>query len=90
MPEGPYHIMRGLDSFVDGHQLPFRIAFPRRKGGQQYVRTGDGHFSATGGRPGVTATQRTPAASGQPAQPWWPGRTSRCRYCKRPRRGNEG
>ena len=53
---------RGLDGFVDHHQLPFRIAFPRdpsapqppglgKHGGSHYVRIGDGRFSATGGWP---------------------------------------
>jgi predicted ester cyclase len=53
---------RGLDGFVDLHQLPFRIAFPRdpgaaqppglgKHGGSHYVRIGDGRFSATGGWP---------------------------------------
>lgn len=53
---------RGLDGFVDHHQLPFRTAFPRRPnqppppglglhGGAHYVRIGDGRFSATGGWP---------------------------------------
>lgn len=53
---------RGLDGFVDLHQLPFRIAFPRdpsqpqpvglgQHAGSHYVRIGDGRFSATGGWP---------------------------------------
>ena len=53
---------RGLEGFVDYHQLPFRLAFPRRPdqpqpqgmgqhGGSHYVRIGDGRFSATGGWP---------------------------------------
>ena len=53
---------RGLDGFVDGHQLPFRTAFPRnpnipqpagmgKHGGSHYVRIGDGRYSATGGWP---------------------------------------
>ena len=53
---------RGLDGFVDVHQLPFRTAFPRdpklpqpvgmgQHGGSHYVRIGDGRFSATGGWP---------------------------------------
>ena len=53
---------RSLEGFVDYHQLPFRIAFPRRPdqpqppgmgkhGGSHYVRIGDGRFSATGGWP---------------------------------------
>lgn len=46
---------RGLSGFVDDHQLPFRVAFPRRVGGQHYVRIGDGAFSATGGWPSVVA-----------------------------------
>ena len=46
---------RGLAGFVDDHQLPFRIAFPNRKGGQHYVRIGDGAYSATGGWPSVIA-----------------------------------
>ncbi len=46
---------RGLQGFVDYHQLPFRIAFPNRKGGQHYIRIGDGAYSATGGWPSVLA-----------------------------------
>jgi predicted ester cyclase len=46
---------RGLAGFVDDHQLPFRIAFPNREGGQHYVRIGDGAYSATGGWPSVRA-----------------------------------
>ncbi len=53
---------RGLGGFVDQHQLPFRIAFPRdpsaaqpagmgKHGGSHYVRIGDGAYSATGGWP---------------------------------------
>jgi hypothetical protein len=53
---------RGLEGFVDFHQLPFRQAFPRnpnvpqppglgKHGGSHYVRIGDGRFSATGGWP---------------------------------------
>ena len=53
---------RGLEGFVDHHQLPFRTAFPRdpqrpqlpgmgKHGGNHYVRIGDGRFSATGGWP---------------------------------------
>jgi predicted ester cyclase len=46
---------RGLTGFVDDHQLPFRIAFPNRRGGNHYVRIGDGSYSATGGWPSVHA-----------------------------------
>lgn len=46
---------RGLQGFVDYHQLPFRIAFPNRRGGNHYVRIGDGAYSATGGWPSVHA-----------------------------------
>jgi SnoaL-like polyketide cyclase len=53
---------RGLEGFVDYHQLPFRIAFPRdpnlpqptgmgKHGGSHYVRIGDGRYSATSGWP---------------------------------------
>lgn len=53
---------RGLGGFVDGHQLPFRTAFPNistvarsaersKDGKNHYVRIGDGRFSATGGWP---------------------------------------
>jgi hypothetical protein len=53
---------RGLEGFVDLHQLPFRMAFPHspkvaqpaglgKHGGSHYVRIGDGRFSATGGWP---------------------------------------
>ncbi|MGP9818960.1 ester cyclase [Salinarimonas sp. NSM] len=59
---------RGLDGFVDGHQLPFRIAFQRpqgtfeevtaeraRNGAGHYIRIGDGPYSVTGGWPSVYA-----------------------------------
>ncbi|MGB5557819.1 MAG: ester cyclase [Paracoccaceae bacterium] len=61
---------RGLQGFVDYHQLPFRRAFPKRKGGGQwdeigelkakhggghYIRIGDGPYSVTGGWPSVFA-----------------------------------
>jgi predicted ester cyclase len=53
---------RGLEGFVDYHQLPFRTVFPNnpkvprstaqgKHGGSHYVRIGDGKFSATGGWP---------------------------------------
>lgn len=46
---------RGLQGFVDYHQLPFRLAFPNRRGGNHYIRIGDGPYSATGGWPSVRA-----------------------------------
>jgi hypothetical protein len=59
---------RGLDGFVDGHQLPFRIAFERpqgtfeevqaerhKHGAGHYIRIGDGAYSVTGGWPSVYA-----------------------------------
>ena len=46
---------RGLQGFVDYHQLPFRIAFPNRRGGNHYIRIGDGNYSATGGWPSIHA-----------------------------------
>jgi hypothetical protein len=61
---------RGLQGFVDYHQLPFRKALPKRKGGSQwdeisglkakpggghYIRVGDGAYSVTGGWPSVFA-----------------------------------
>ncbi|MEJ1161761.1 hypothetical protein [Prosthecomicrobium sp. N25] len=59
---------RGLDGFVAGHQLPFRIAFHRpqgsfedvtaerrRHGAGHYIRIGDGPYSVTGGWPSVYA-----------------------------------
>ena len=46
---------RGLEGYVDGHQLPFRIAFPNRQGGLHYIRIGDGPLSVTGGWPSVRA-----------------------------------
>lgn len=57
---------RGLQGFVDYHQLPYRAAFPRpateaevarvaaerkRLGGGHYIRIGDGAYSVTGGWP---------------------------------------
>jgi predicted ester cyclase len=49
---------RGLQGYVDYHQLPFRIAFPNRRGGNHYVRIGDGHYSATSGWPSVYASHK--------------------------------
>ena len=64
---------RGLSGFVDCHQLPFRRAFPNRKGGGQwdeigalkaqhggghYIRIGDGPYSVTGGWPSVFAMHK--------------------------------
>jgi predicted ester cyclase len=59
---------RGLQGFVDYHQLPFRIAFERpqgtfedvmaerkRRGAGHYIRIGDGPYSVTGGWPSVYA-----------------------------------
>ncbi len=46
---------RALEGFVDQHQLPFRIAFPNRSGGNHYVRIGDGKYAATAGWPSVRA-----------------------------------
>ena len=59
---------RGLQGFVDYHQLPFRIAFHRprgsweevnaerqRHGAGHYIRIGDGLYSVTGGWPSVYA-----------------------------------
>ena len=55
---------RGLQGFVDYHQLPFRLAFPNRLGGEQitdpaqgghYIQIGDGKYSVTGGWPSVRA-----------------------------------
>lgn len=73
---------RGLDGFVDHHQLPFRTAFPKRKGGGQwdeiaelraklggghYIRIGDGAYSVTGGWPSVFALHIGPDFMGLPA-----------------------
>ena len=64
---------RGLEGFVDFHQLPFRIAFPNRKGGDQwndvpklkrkfggghYIQIGDGPYAVTGGWPSVYAVHK--------------------------------
>jgi hypothetical protein len=64
---------RGLAGFVDVHQLPFRTAFPNRKGGGQweeiaelraklggghFIRIGDGPYSVTGGWPSVIAVHK--------------------------------
>ena len=71
---------RGLQGFVDYHQLPFRIAFPNRKGGGQwdeiaaekaklggghYIRIGDGAYSVTGGWPSVFALHKGGGFLGQ-------------------------
>ena len=44
---------RGLQGFVDHHQLPFRTAFPSRRLSGHYVNIGDGNYSATAGWPSV-------------------------------------
>ncbi len=65
---------RGLEGFVDFHQLPFRLFWPGRKGGQSiineeaetgtmsnaghYIQIGDGAYSVTGGWPSVVAENR--------------------------------
>ena len=71
---------RGLDGFVDGHQLPFRIAFHRpqgsfeevtaeraRHGAGHYIRIGDGPYSVTGGWPSVYAMHNGDGFCGLPA-----------------------
>lgn len=71
---------RGLEGFVDGHQLPFRIAFHRpqgtfeevtaereRHGAGHYIRIGDGPFSVTGGWPSVYAVHAGSGFCGLPA-----------------------
>jgi predicted ester cyclase len=71
---------RGLAGFVDGHQLPFRIAFHRpqgsfdevmaeraRMGAGHYVRIGDGPYSVTGGWPSVYALHMGGGFCGMPA-----------------------
>jgi predicted ester cyclase len=71
---------RGLDGFVDGHQLPFRIAFHRpqgtfeevmteraRHGAGHYIRIGDGPYSVTGGWPSVYAVHMGEGFQGLPA-----------------------
>lgn len=70
---------RGLEGFVDGHQLPFRIAFERpqgsyaevqaertRQGAGHYVRIGDGPYSLTGGWPSVYALHKGGGFCGLP------------------------
>jgi predicted ester cyclase len=70
---------RGLDGFVDGHQLPFRIAFHRpqgsfeevtaeraRHGAGHYIRIGDGPYSVTGGWPSVYARHMGGGFCGMP------------------------
>jgi predicted ester cyclase len=71
---------RGLAGFVDGHQLPFRIAFHRpqgsfdevmaeraRHGAGHYIRIGDGPYSVTGGWPSVYAMHMGAGFCGLPA-----------------------
>jgi predicted ester cyclase len=70
---------RGLDGFVDGHQLPFRKAFHkpqgtvdevmaenRRNGAGHYIRIGDGPYSVTGGWPSVYAMHNGSGYGGLP------------------------
>ena len=68
---------RGLNDFVDGHQLPFRTAFHRpqgtyeevmaeraRNGAGHYIRIGDGHYSVTGGWPSIYSMHLGPGFCG--------------------------
>ena len=69
-----------LEGFVDGHQLPFRVAFHRRQGtfdevmaerarngAGHYIRIGDGPYSVTGGWPSVYAMHMGAGFGGMPA-----------------------
>ncbi len=49
---------RGLEGFVDHHQLPFRLTFKERNYWKigHYVELGDGSYSMTGGWHSITAT----------------------------------
>ncbi|MEM1376390.1 MAG: ester cyclase [Pseudomonadota bacterium] len=74
---------RALTGFVDYHQLPWRLAYPNRKGGGQwddvpeedrkkfggghYVRIGDGPYSLTSGWPSVYAKHLGGGLFGQSA-----------------------
>ena len=58
---------RGLEGYVDYHQLPFRLAFPNRVAVGHYVRFGDGKYAATGGWPSVAATHAGDNWLGLPA-----------------------
>lgn len=73
---------RGLQGFVDYHQLPFRTAFPRprteaeraavaaqraRMEGGHYIRIGDGPYSVTGGWPSRVDLHAGPGFLGLPA-----------------------
>ncbi len=49
-------VTHGMTEFRAHHQIPFLLAFPDRRGGDHYVRMGDGAFSVTGGWPSVRAT----------------------------------
>lgn len=46
---------RGLEGYVDFHQLPFRRAFPNRRAAGHYAQIGDGNYAMTGGWPSVAA-----------------------------------
>ena len=58
---------RQLSGFQAHHQIPFLIAFPDRKGGQHFVRMGEGAYAVTGGGPSVTATHTGDGWLGMPA-----------------------
>ncbi|GGL61240.1 ester cyclase [Wenxinia marina] len=73
---------RGLQGFVDYHQMPFRAAFPRpatqadadevaaaraATGGGHYIRIGDGPYSVTGGWPSRVDRHAGPNLFGLPA-----------------------
>lgn len=59
---------RGLPGFVDFHQRPFRIAFPKRYyAGKHYLEIGDGKYAVTGGWPSVVTTHAGDGWLGLPA-----------------------
>ena len=60
---------RGLQGFIDVHQLPFRRSFPKRKygGAGHYAHIGDGHFTVTAGWPSVLAKHEGSEWLGIPA-----------------------
>lgn len=49
---------RGLQGFVDHHQLPFRRAFPNRDGSGYYLQIADGKYAVTGGWPSVVGIHK--------------------------------
>ncbi len=58
---------RGLEGFQSGHQKPFLVAFPDRKGGNHVARLAHNNYVASTGWPSINATHLGSGWCGFPA-----------------------